>query len=91
MDLFVSSGQQHLKSMQQFVEEGNTMALARETHSLKGSCRDICATHLANLCAQLEHYEHAFSAPEVFATLKRLEESFNRLRIILEASKNFVE
>jgi len=91
IDLFVSDMQQHLKRMRQFIEEENVSAVAREAHGLKGSCLNVCAMQLANLCVQLEQHRDAFAVPEALATLDRLEENFNQLQIILEASKSFVE
>ncbi len=91
IDLFVSDMQQHLKRMRQFIEEENVTAVAREAHGLKGSCLNVCAMQLANLCVQLEQHRDAFAVPEALATLDRLEENFNQLQIILEASKSSVE
>jgi two-component system, sensor histidine kinase and response regulator len=64
IEVFIESGQQVLKDMQQCAAQGDGTALAREAHKLKGASSNIFAMALKQLCADLEMQAPALPANE---------------------------
>jgi len=54
IDTFIQDSSDRLDKLYTFIGSGNIDAIRRAAHSFKGSCSNLGAIHLANLCAALE-------------------------------------
>jgi len=84
VDLFMSTTPALLDSMREAADVGDTSRLRQLAHSLKGSCRNIGAASMANLCQVMETAAGAghLASPEA---LTGLDVELERLRVQLRA------
>jgi len=54
LELFLFDTGRRISSLSHLIERHDVKALCAETHSMKGSCGNIGAERMANLCRQLE-------------------------------------
>ncbi|MDT4806394.1 Hpt domain protein [compost metagenome] len=54
LDTFADDSRERLRSIRQAVARGDIVALRQETHSFRGSCSNMGALRLVELCSQLE-------------------------------------
>jgi two-component system, sensor histidine kinase and response regulator len=78
----------HLASLRKAVEDGDSSTIEQEAHALKGSCGNMGAWRMAELCAELQEAGASgelASAPEL---LERLEAEFERVRPALRTEQS---
>lgn len=51
---FIQDSTDRLKTLHELIGSNDTDAIRRASHSFKGSCSNLGALHLANLCAAME-------------------------------------
>jgi two-component system, sensor histidine kinase and response regulator len=54
VDTFISDGKNRLEALAVALKAGDDTTFEREAHTLKGSARELGATHLADICERLE-------------------------------------
>jgi CheY-like chemotaxis protein len=84
-ELFLEDAPHQIAALREAVQAGETQAVGRIAHTLKGSSGSMGATRMAAVCSELEEVGtsgDSYRAPEL---LKRLEEEFRRVRAALEA------
>jgi CheY-like chemotaxis protein/HPt (histidine-containing phosphotransfer) domain-containing protein len=86
VDTFLLNTESRMNKLRLLVEAGDTAAVAREGHALKGSCGNIGALRLAKLCAQLEKEGHKHSQDKAQAILIELEAAITHLQPVLNKS-----
>jgi HPt (histidine-containing phosphotransfer) domain-containing protein len=74
-----------LAALHEAVTHGDTEALRRDAHNLKGSSSQIGAVQVALLCADLEHQAGTTDLTGATETLRRLDAAFGRVRAHLQA------
>lgn len=75
----------HMSAIQRAVIEGNAEALMQAAHGFKGSCRNMGAISLGDLCFSLEQKGHAGEMEHVAALSQDLTKEYNRVHGALEA------
>lgn len=73
LDAFLSDSEERLHSLRQALQAGDAEAVRRAAHSFKGSCSNMGAPLLTELCRQLEEQAHAGrldGAPELLEQLQ---------------------
>jgi histidine phosphotransfer protein HptB len=77
---FLESATQDLEKMQAAVLAGDGRGLALAAHSLKGSCSNLGASRLRELCLKLESDSPSEPLGAASTILKTLEQEFGRVR-----------
>jgi HPt (histidine-containing phosphotransfer) domain-containing protein len=83
--MFLDEAPRRLAALREAAERGEARAVAREAHTLKGSCANFGARRLAGLCEQLEALGRAHDLASAADALAQLEVEFERVRAALGA------
>ena len=81
---FLGSAVDYLPALRQAVQAGDSEALSRTAHALKGASANIGGHTLAELCRQLETLGHSRSVAEADQLLGRVESEFARVKFELQ-------
>ncbi|PTS82741.1 histidine kinase [Pseudomonas sp. HMWF032] len=87
LDTFLSDSEERLLLLRQAERDEDAQSLRLAAHSFKGSCSNMGALMLANLCRQLEEAgrrEQLELAPEL---LEQIEREFAIVRILLKSER----
>ncbi|WAC43615.1 Hpt domain-containing protein [Pseudomonas sp. SL4(2022)] len=87
LDTFLSDSEERLLLLRQAERDEDAQNLRLAAHSFKGSCSNMGALMLANLCRQLEEAgrrEQLELAPEL---LEQIEREFAIVRILLKSER----
>jgi len=76
VDTFLADSQARLHRLHQLLEQDDSDQLAKTAHSFKGSCINMGATNLSELCAQLERAGKAADLSAAAGLLDRVETEF---------------
>ncbi|WP_460428546.1 Hpt domain-containing protein [Azotobacter armeniacus] len=87
LDTFLSDSEARLRALRQAQNAQDAEALRRAAHSFKGSCGNMGAPLLAELCRQLEDLARAGDLTPVPALLERAEQEFAIIRILIESER----
>ena len=82
---FLHDGPGHLTAIRRAVEQADADALMKAAHAFKGSCRNMGALALGELCFSLEEKGRAGDAAQLDSRLSDLEQEYARVRAALEA------
>ncbi len=82
---FLQDGPVHVASIQHAVVDGDADALMKAAHSFKGSCRNMGARPLGELCFTLEEKGRAGEARMLEDVLTEIEHEYSRVQTALEA------
>jgi two-component system sensor histidine kinase/response regulator len=74
---FLSEAWHRLGMLRTGLGSADTVTIERQTHSLKGSSRNIGALHLADICDRLQRLAHAGSTEGMEALLHSLEQAIH--------------
>jgi HPt (histidine-containing phosphotransfer) domain-containing protein len=85
IQVFLKHAPQQIESIRRAVVGGSTTELKEAAHKFKGGCAAIGATHMSELCANLEHHP-----PESEDLLAQLHAAFERVRVELSAPSTVV-
>jgi HPt (histidine-containing phosphotransfer) domain-containing protein len=87
LDTFLVDSEERLRLLQVATDAGQADDLRQAAHSFKGSCSNMGATLLAELCRELEESarrEQLEAAPDL---LERIEREFAIVRILYRAER----
>ncbi|SFB01583.1 HPt (histidine-containing phosphotransfer) domain-containing protein [Azotobacter beijerinckii] len=87
LDTFLSDSEDRLQALRQAHEVRDAEALRRAAHSFKGSCGNLGATLLAELCRQLEESARAGDLAPLPALLEQAEREFAIIRTLIESER----
>lgn len=85
IDLFLGDVPQRLTALHDALDQEADDILAREAHTLKGSCANLGARPMADLSRALEARARAGDLAPIPALLERLDVEFGRVRAALSA------
>ena len=83
IETFVNDGTERLAALALELDQGNADAVRRSGHSLKGSCSNIGALRLAELCLLLETQGNAGDLTGLTEHLKIVNEEFSLVKLTL--------
>ncbi len=90
LELYLGDSPVRLASLRQALADGDSKALERAAHALKGSSANLGATDLAELCHQLERQSGEGVPPGAAARLAALEVEYGRVeRAMREVLEEF--
>lgn len=87
LDTFLTDSEERLRLLQHACRSGEAEMLRQAAHSFKGSCSNMGATVLAELCREMEETarrERLGDAPEL---IERIEREFAIVRILYRAER----
>ena len=76
IDTFIQDSTNRLDKLYELINTDNIDAIRRAAHSFKGSCSNLGALHLANLCATLERKALQNNRNELGEDLADIESEF---------------
>jgi len=82
---FLQDGPAHVAAIRHAVVDDDADALMKAAHALKGSCRNMGALSLGELCLTLEHQGQTGQAGDLEDVLTQLESAYSRTQRALEA------
>jgi len=86
ISLFLASTPPRLEAIRDAVARGDALALAREAHTLKGSCSSLGARPMACVCEELEALGRHEDLARVAAAVDQLSAEFDRVGLVLHAA-----
>jgi histidine phosphotransfer protein HptB len=86
ISIFLESATEDVEKMRTAVLAGDGPALAVAAHSLKGSCSNLGASHLRELCLKVESDSRSEPLGAASSILQPLEQELGRVRTELEAA-----
>lgn len=87
LDTFLSDSDERLRSLQEAHKVADTQILRLAAHSFKGSCSNMGAPLLAELCKQLEEVARREQLAEVAGLIEQIEREFAIVRILFRAER----
>jgi HPt (histidine-containing phosphotransfer) domain-containing protein len=81
--LFLQGAEPRLVALREATVQGDAATLAREAHTLKGSCASLGAIGMARICEELEALGHQGALTPVLAMVDRLYAEYHRVRAAL--------
>lgn len=87
LDTFLSDSEARLNALGLAHDARDAEALRRAAHSFKGSCGNMGAPLLAELCSQLEELGRAGDLNAVPALLAQAEREFALIRTLIESER----
>ena len=85
IELFLDDVPPHLKTLQEAVEGKDASSIERIAHTLKGSCGNMGATRMVELCEELQDASSSEDLSRALGLLGRLEAEFKHVRTTLDA------
>ncbi len=85
VELFLADGEQNLQMLTIAAENGDCRALARCSHSLKGSAQTMGAIPMIELCHHIEQSARSSAQRDYRADVRRLAEAFHDTRAAMLA------
>jgi two-component system, sensor histidine kinase and response regulator len=84
--IFLESAPPDIEKMRIALGAKDADGLAGAAHSLKGSCSNLGASRLRDLCQQIENHGRSGSLDEVFKLLESVDQEFGRVTSELQAA-----
>ncbi len=84
VELFVDETPSRLTALRDAVEGKDAGAVEQTVHTLKGSCSNMGAWRMANLCAKLQELSRSGDLTPAPELLDQLQAEFDRVRATLE-------
>lgn len=85
LDMFLEDTEERLNKIISFAEQSDFHQLEHEAHALKGSCSNIGANAMANLCAQLEKQAEDSNPANMSSLIEAINKAFSLLQSIFDA------
>ncbi len=85
VEMFLSDVSSRLASLREAVETEDAQAVEQIAHALKGSCGNMGASRMAELCAELQDVGASGDLSRAPGLLEGTEAEFDRVRPVLEA------
>ena len=83
---FLDDGPGHVANIQNAVEHGDSDMLMKAAHTFKGSCRNMGALPLSDLCATLEQAGRTGNTENLKEVLATVEDEYAQVKAALEAT-----
>lgn len=83
IDTFLSDGESKLNDLNQQITVADAEAVRRTAHSLKGSCGNVGAVPLADVCQILESDAAAGKLDNADTLLTNIQHEFSRVKVAL--------
>lgn len=87
LDAFLTDSEERLRMLHEACEAGQTESLRQAAHSFKGSCSNMGAATLADLCRQLEEVAGGGTLTGAAALIGSIEREFAIARILYRAER----
>lgn len=87
LDAYLSDAEERLQALRRALGEGNAEALMRNAHSFKGSCSNMGAKPLEQLCLQLEFAGRDAALGRAVGLLREVEQELSRVRVLIRAER----
>ncbi len=87
LDTFLTDSEERLRLLQNSCQQRDAEALRQAAHSFKGSCSNMGASLLAELCRQLENVARLARLDEAPELIERIEREFAIVRILCRAER----
>ncbi|ACO79584.1 histidine-containing phosphotransfer protein [Azotobacter vinelandii CA] len=87
LDTFLSDSEARLHALRQAHDARDAEALRRAAHSFKGSCSNMGAPRLTELCRLLEHQARTGELTPVSVLLAQAEQEFAIIRTLIESER----
>lgn len=87
LDTFLTDSEERLLLLQSACRNGRGEDLRQAAHSFKGSCSNMGATLLAELCRELEEAARLEQLDEAPEWIERIEREFAIVRILYRAER----
>jgi HPt (histidine-containing phosphotransfer) domain-containing protein len=88
LDTFITDSEERLLAIQQACHQADSHALRQAAHSLKGSCSNMGAPMLAELCRQLESSGRQGALQEAEVLLEQTQRELAIVRILLKSERH---
>jgi len=87
LDTFVADSEERLRLLHQAQVEGDAQGVRLAAHSFKGSCSNMGAVLLANLCKELEDAGRRDALELAPALIEQIEREFAIVRILFKSER----
>lgn len=87
LDTFVADSEERLRLLRRTAIEGDSRGLCLAAHTFKGSCSNMGAVLLAELCRQLEDLGRREALEQLPDLLGKIEREFAIVRILLKSER----
>lgn len=87
LDTFLVDSEERLRLLQSACQSGEAEKLRQAAHSFKGSCSNMGATLLAELCREMEEMARRERLDEAPELIERIEREFAIVRILYRAER----
>ncbi len=87
LDTFLLDSEERLRLLQQACRSGEAESLRQAAHSFKGSCSNMGAVLLAELCRQLEEAAQLGQIDAALQLIEHIEREFAIVRILYRAER----
>ncbi|WP_407297796.1 Hpt domain-containing protein [Stutzerimonas zhaodongensis] len=87
LDTFLVDSEERLRLLQAACLSGQSEDLRQAAHSFKGSCSNMGAVLLADLCREMEETARREQLDEAPALIERIEREFAIVRILYRAER----
>ena len=84
IQLFIENSAEKINYLREAIKEKDLARIKIEAHGLKGSCGNIGATYIADLCFKIETEAKANNLKNINSAFKEIESLFPELRNVLE-------
>ncbi len=84
IDTYLNDSRERIASLRLSLQDGDADAFARTAHSFKGSCFNIGAPHLGELCLEAEKAGKAEQLDAAPPLVDAVEEEFRTVSVMLE-------
>ncbi len=91
IDVFLNQTPEYFQQARQALASGDHEAVSRVAHTVKGSCRDLGATAMADLCARLEEVAGSNQLHGGEDMLAAIEEEFKKVKKQLQEIRSSKE
>ncbi|MFI8739460.1 Hpt domain-containing protein [Stutzerimonas zhaodongensis] len=87
LDTFLVDSEERLRLLQAACRSGEAESLRQAAHSFKGSCSNMGAAMLAELCREMEESARRDQLDEAPVLIERIEREFAIVRILYRAER----
>ena len=87
IDIFLKEADGHLLKLRASYEGKDAVLFERSAHTLKGSCGNLGAQAMSQICADLQHIGQAADWPRAAMVLPVLEKEYGAVKAELEAER----
>ncbi|HLT04089.1 MAG TPA: Hpt domain-containing protein [Pseudomonas sp.] len=87
LEAYLDDSEERLRALREALRQCDAGALARTAHSFKGSCSNMGAVGLAQLCLELEQAGREASLDQAATLLRKVELEISVVRVLFRAER----